>query len=293
MSEQILPSYDLDRGDELALPFTFLRLEQTRESYNPTEPHRHNYYEIFYFLRGAGEHDIDFRTYPIRDNSIHFISPGQVHQVRRSPESHGYILLFTAEFYAVNLGKERIFAELPFMSQSSPNPVLLLSEHQQSPFLETIKMFEAELRADRAHREEMLRAYLNIFLVHARRLFEETARADGSGSPAHELIDRLRILIEHHFTTIHAAGAYAEMLSVSQNHLNTTVRKLLGRTIGDLVHERIILEAKRLLFHTELSVKEIAFGLNYDDPSYFTRFFRRHAGISPQEFREASRKKHR
>lgn len=291
MREQI-PSYDLDRGDELAIPFIFLPLERTQGSYNPTEPHRHNYYEIFFFVEGDGEHAIDFRTYPIRSNSIHFVSPGQVHQVRRTPETHGYILLFTAEFYAVNLGKERIFAELPFMSLSSPNPVLLLTEADAGSFLGTIRLLEEEMGLDRPHREEILRAYLKIFLVHARRIYEATTGATVEATPAHELLDRLRVLIERHFNTIHAAGAYAEMLSVSQNHLNTTVRKLLGRTIGDLVHERIILEAKRLLFHTELSVKEIAFRLNYDDPSYFTRFFRNRAGISPQEFREASRKHH-
>jgi AraC-like DNA-binding protein len=105
-------------------------------------------------------------------------------------------------------------------------------------------------------------------------------------------VNKLRALVEKHYTTVHAPGEYAEMLCVSQNHLNSTVRKMLDKTIGDLVHERIILEAQRLLFNTELSVKEIAFGLNYDDPSYFTRFFRKHTGLSPQEFRESARKKH-
>ncbi len=292
MNEQTIPSYDLSRGDDLSMPFRFLRLERSDGGYDPGRPHRHNYFEIFLFEQGSGEHDIDFRSYPIAEHSVHFVAPGQVHQLRRSPDSHGYIILFTAEFYAVALGRDRIYTELPFVGQHSRMPVLHLSREEAAPFLETIGMIEEEIGRDRPHREEMLRAYLNVLLLHARRSHDAAAPETPETSPATELIGRLRTLIEEHFTTVHASGAYAEMLSVSQNHLNSTVRKVLGRTIGDLLHERIVLEAKRLLFHTELSVKEIAFRLNYEDPSYFTRFFRRHTGASPQEFRDSSRKRH-
>jgi AraC-like DNA-binding protein len=292
MDKPVIPSYDLYRGDNLSLPFKLLLLDRTEGTYNASEPHRHNYYEVFYFVQGGGTHDIDFRSYPIRDHSMHFVTPGQVHHVKRNPESHGYIILFTVEFYTLGLQNRDVLTEIPFLNHGASSPVLHPTPDEHQGLLATVLNMGEEFEASRPHKEDLLRSYLSILLVQSRRLFEKMNLIPEEGRPEHELINRLRVLIERNFTTSHAPSTYAEMLCVSQNHLNSTVRKMLGRTIGDLVHERIVLEAKRLLAHTELSVKEISFQLNYDDPSYFTRFFRRHAEISPNEFRESMRKKH-
>lgn len=292
MSTTLIPSYNLYRGNALAMPFRFLTLERTTDGYNSSEPHRHSYYEIFYFVHGAGIHDLDFHHHPIRDHSIHFVTPGQVHQIRRSPESHGYILLFTPEFYALGQNGMDRLVPLPCLGYDVPAPVLYPSEEERKPFLEIIAQMQDEFESDRPLREDMLRSYLNIFLVYARRMFEAMGTDMAETQSARDLVHRLRELIEQHFSTQHAPNAYAKMLGVSLNHLNTTIRKALGKTIGDMVHDRLVLEAKRLLFNTDLSVKEIAFRLNYEDPSYFTRFFKRHTGVAPLEFRETSQGKH-
>jgi AraC-like DNA-binding protein len=291
MSTTTIPSYELSRGDDLSLPFKYLPLDRTEGRYHASEPHRHNYYEIFYFERGGGEHDIDFQSYEIRDHSIHFVTPGQVHQIRRAPGSYGHIVLFTAEFYALSLNHRDLRSDVPFLIPGPPRPVLHPDEAGRGLFLQTIGLIEQEFASDHSYREEMLRSYLNIFLLHARRMFVMNG-VELDDHPEHELISRLRALIERSFTTQHAPSAYAEMLSVSQNHLNSTVRMMLGTTISGLINDRIVLEAKRLLYHTELSIKEIAYALNYDDPSYFTRFFRKHSGATPQEFRESMRSGH-
>jgi AraC-like DNA-binding protein len=293
MSRPVIPSYDLYRGDELSLPFKFLLLDKVAGSYNASEPHRHNYYEIFYFQKGGGWHDIDFQTYPIRDGSVHFVVPGQVHQVRRDPLSHGMIVLFTSEFYVLSLNNQGAGTDIPFPSHIASIPVLYPEGEELDLFISTLRMIQAESGSDRRYRDEILRSYLNILLAHARRLFEQQSGPADEGGSTRELITRLRTLIEQNFTTEHAPGSYAAMLNVSQNHLNSTVRQSLGTTVSDMVHERIILEAKRLLFHTDLSIKEIAYQLNYDDPSYFTRFFRKQSGLSPNEFRENARAEHR
>jgi AraC-like DNA-binding protein len=292
MDRTPIPSYDLYRGDSLALPFSFMLLDKATGTYNASEPHRHNYHEIFYFVKGGGTHDIDFRTFTIEDHSIHFVNPGQVHQVKRAAGSHGFILLFTGEFFALNRPGHDHGRDMWFLNHNPPQPTLKLADGDRRNFLDTIALIQEEFSSDGAYREDILRAYLDILLLRARRLFEGTeAITIEPGSP-HELILRLRALVERHFTTVHAPKDYAEMLCVSQNHLNSAVKKALGKTIGDLLHERLVLEAQRLLYHTELSVKEIAFRLNYDDPSYFTRFFRKHAGVAPHEFRDTSRRKH-
>ncbi|MDB5036051.1 MAG: Transcriptional regulator, AraC family [Chlorobi bacterium] len=288
MSTASIPSYDLHQGDNLSLPFRFLVLETTDGGYDASKPHRHNYHEIFYFARGGGWHDIDFREYPIEDDSLHFVNPGQVHLVRRGSGSHGFILLFTPEFHTLG----HIRPELPLLTHGSHSPILRPGPGDAARVLETIGLLRGEFESDRPHREEMLRACFGIFLVQAQRLFEAGNGVADDGRPAHELIVKLMRLIDRHFVTLHAPAAYAELLCVSRNHLNSTVRKLLGTTIGELIQERIILETKRLLYHTDASVKEIAFQLNFDDPSYFSRFFRKHTGMTPQEFRESMMGKH-
>jgi AraC family transcriptional regulator, transcriptional activator of pobA len=286
----VIPSYELPRGDELSLPFRFLLLDRSDGSYNPSEPHRHNYYEVFYFVKGGGEHDIDFQSYAIRDHSMHFVTPGQVHQIRRAPDSHGFIILFTSEFYALSLHGRELHSGVPFLNPGPPYPILHPDGADRELMLQTIGMMQNEVKADSEYREEMLRSYLNILLLQARRLLARSGRiASDEEHPEHELVSRLRALIERDFINQHAPSAYAAVLNVSRNHLNSTVKKMTGTTIGGLINERLVLEAKRLLFHTEMSVKEIAYALNFDDPSYFTRFFRRHSGLSPHEFREQQR----
>ncbi len=288
MSTPTIPSYGLDRPETLSMPFRFLTLERTTGVYNPSQPHRHTYYEIFYFVHGKGTHALDFRTYEIHDHSIHFVTPGQVHLVSRSPDSHGYILLFSDEFYAFSQHTAELASPLPYLGHDVPAPILYPSPVQQKTFLEIIERIQDEFEAERSLREEALRSYLHLFLVHAQRMFETSGTQIVEMTAARELIQRLRALIEQNYTTIHAPSAYARMMGVSLNHLNTTIRKALGRTIGELIHDRIVLEAKRLLFNTTMSIKQITFQLNYDDPSYFARFFKRQTGVSPLKFRETT-----
>lgn len=281
-----IPAYDLPLGDDLDLPFRFVTLNRSQESYDFTAPHRHNYYEVFFFEQGGGEHDIDFTTFPIHSNSLHFVTPGQVHQVRRLPGSGGGVMLFTTDFYSLNLHNRDMLNALPFLTGSHPRPVLNMGSEESLEVILLIGLMRDEFRSAAAHREEMIRSYLNILLLKSQRIFEQQTDIT-TATPAAEkqLIRSLRLLVDSHFHAVHSAGAYARMLNVTLNHLNNTTKELTGRTVSELVQERIILEAKRLLVHSSLSVKEIAYHLGFDDPSYFTRFFRLRERETPAEFR--------
>ncbi|HVK39593.1 MAG TPA: AraC family transcriptional regulator [Candidatus Kapabacteria bacterium] len=288
MRASSIPQYELSRGDELSLPFRSMRLDRAEQTYDASEPHRHNYYEVFFFVRGGGTHDIDFQTWPIADRSVHIVAPGQVHQVRRDAGSFGHILLFTEEFHALGAHATEPLAALPYLELEGP--IVVLEEAEEASLLGIVAQIEREFDGDGAYRDAMLRSLLEIVLLHLRRRLERTRDVGTDGVRALELTARLRRLIDRHFVTVHAPAAYAEMLAVTPNHLNTIVRRRLGCTIGELVQARLLLDAKRLLCHTTLSIKEIAHSLNYDDPSYFTRFFRTHAGVTPQSFRDCARR---
>ena len=99
-AETDIPIHNFARDDETSVPFKICPLEK-RNHYDALEPHRHNYYEIFLFIKGGGKHLIDFTEHPITDQSIHFVSPGQIHLVKRELSSHGILISFSREFYLV------------------------------------------------------------------------------------------------------------------------------------------------------------------------------------------------
>ena len=101
------------------------------------------------------------------------------------------------------------------------------------------------------------------------------------------------MLIETRFRADKSVSAYAKALKVTPGHLNDTVKARTGRVAGDLLRERVLLEARRLLLHSRLGVAEVAYHLGYEDPSYFARTFRREIGSSPADFRDNSREKYR
>jgi AraC-like DNA-binding protein len=102
----------------------------------------------------------------------------------------------------------------------------------------------------------------------------------------YSLTKRYKLLIEQHYLDFGPVRDYAEKLCVTERQLNDALKRTLGKTAGQLVQERMALEAKRLLSNTDLSMAEIAFQLNFEDFSYFCRFFKRHAQATPSEFKK-------
>ena len=120
-----IPLHNFSRDDETSIPFEIIPLKQL-SGYDTGVPHRHNYYEIFFFEEGGGEHIIDFTTIPVKSHSIHFVSPGQVHHLMRSPDSHGAIILFSRDFYYLGLQEKNLLFEMPFLNNAMEHPVLNL-----------------------------------------------------------------------------------------------------------------------------------------------------------------------
>jgi AraC family transcriptional activator of pobA len=98
------------------------------------------------------------------------------------------------------------------------------------------------------------------------------------------------LLVNEHYSEKHDVAAYANMLNMSAGHLGEVIKQQSGKTAIELIHERLTLEAKRLLFHTENSIKEISFELGFEDASYFNRFFKRISEQTPLAYRNDTRK---
>lgn len=269
------------------------KIEDKKYLHEPSRPHRHNYYEICVFITGAGKHEIDFQSFPIKSYSIHFLSPGQVHMISREENYHGYLLMFTREFYASDFQKKDMLFELPFFNNNTSKPILELNSEEFHEFLEIIDSVKRE--DARAHdlKHNIVRSYLHIFLLKCKAAFLEKRLSTGTISDVSFIIvNQFKFLLEQSYKDLHFVKEYAEVLSLTPVQLNKMTKTITGINASDLIINRVILEAKRLLTYTDYSNKEIAFQMNYEDPSYFSRLFRKRTGVTPSEFRKQMRKKY-
>jgi AraC-like DNA-binding protein len=155
-----------------------------------------------------------------------------------------------------------------------------------------LQMMISEYSKNNTYKENILGSYISIFLLKSKTIITETSEYKRADSVSQELLQKFNNLVEEHFIQYHKVNEYAELLNVTPNHLSETIKKLTGKTAGDIIHERLILEAKRRLLHSSISAKELSYSLNFNDPSYFSRFFKANTNLSPEGFRKEIREKY-
>ncbi|MEN8118333.1 MAG: AraC family transcriptional regulator [Bacteroidota bacterium] len=249
-------------------------------------PHKHSYFEVCFFSGGSGEHEIDFKNHKIESPAIHYLQPGQVHVIRRGKEYRGYLLVFSEEFFNLNFENIEVIPGYPLVSQLENGPILNLNKEQFEEFFQLIRNIEKELTNHDKDSEEIIISYLKIFFLKLRQNFSKlrTTKNEASGNTK-STVYRFNRLVEENYCQVHHVKEYAGLLGETPAHLNRAVKAVTGKTAGEIIIERLMLEARRLLIYSDLSNKEIAYKLNYDDPSYFARIFRKKTGQTPSSFR--------
>ncbi len=287
-----IPTYGINKFNRSSQPEIHYQVEvfDANRAFQVEYPHRHHgFYEILYLKAGTGNHVIDFKSYEIKPHSIFFLSPGQVHTLDLSDDISGYIFLFTSEFYLLNKQNKNRLLEFPFffhLQEETPPLYLEASSGIEKADYLFRQACEALLLEDREDKEESLAAILDLILLYCKQAYPVNMAVKNTNRRS-MLVKRFKQLIEENYHLNFAVRDYAEKLAVTPNHLTETVRELTGRTSNDMIHERTIIEAKKLLRYTELSVSQVAYELHFKDPSYFARFFKKHAGLSPDQFRKA------
>ena len=249
-------------------------------------PHRHDFFEVLYLLKGSGFHVIDSNKYPIHPPCVFFMSPGQAHKIEFSTDIEGYIFIFTADFYLANRSNQNSLIEFPFFyNLQQDNPPLQLEKKEDIQFLEQLFLRSIlELKNMQPNPMDTLRSILDLILTTCASRYQSTENL-GSKGKGHILVKRFYHLVEENNHKNFSLKEYANLLAVTPNHLTQTVKHFTGKTSSQIIKAKQVLEIKRLLVHTNLSVSEIAHQLNFEDQSYFTKFFKREAGFSPLQYR--------
>ncbi|CAL1521472.1 helix-turn-helix domain-containing protein [Chitinophaga sp. MM2321] len=254
-------------------------------------PHRHDFYTIYWIKKGKLLHTIDTVIHEVKKNTLFFLAPGQVHNLQMSERVDGYMIAFQDAFMClkdqtqisgINSG---LFFNNQFSSIITPNA-------EQAMDIEAIvRLMQKELTMREPEYETALHGLLRYFLVLASRIKGENLAISPEQHAVHNssIFLKFKNLIEEKYQELKTVSDYAAILHIKPVLLNEISKQLSGITAGEHIRNRVILEAQRYLYNTDLTAKEIAYKLGFDDPHYFSRFFKKYTTQSPSEFKEASR----
>ena len=291
MAKGQIPNYSMDRvkgEDHTAQDLMATRFGEYLTTRNYLfQPHRHSFYHLVYFSKGEGIHSIDFVSFPIARGQIYFMNPGQVHNWEFSGEVDGYIINFSPRFFQLFLAHPDYLEQFSFFSGHCEEQVANLSLTAQQQVTELLEKILDEVRTRKEMSTDMILVLLlQIFIIVDRVVSAERPGQDAIPRPSLLVLKNFRKLVEENFMKIRLPKEYAALLYVTPNYLNSLCQDVLGISAGEVIRERVVLEAKRLLVNAGLSITQIAYRLNFQDNSYFTRFFKKHTSLTPEEFRK-------
>ncbi|MGB0523376.1 MAG: AraC family transcriptional regulator [Flammeovirgaceae bacterium] len=252
-----------------------------------TVPHKHNFFLTVIFTQGTGIHEIDFERYAVQSGSVFMLNPGQAHYWELSDDIEGIIFFHSQEFFDLSFTKQSIY-DFPFFYSVHNPSALFISQQEMEPILTYFQQLLAEYRQKRMLSKPKVVSLLNCIYIDLSRMYlgQETKEVLKPDVYAGHLRN-LEMLIDTHFKTEKSPSAYAEMLHITIRHLNRLTQQSLGKSPTQLITERIMLEAKRMMVYDSSSLSRIANELGYEDYPYFSRLFKKWVGISPSAFSNA------
>lgn len=290
MSKEKIPVFDIcsltknryEQSDIMAERFdAYLK----RHSQNLHHSHRHSFYHLVLFTKGAGTHTIDFNRFKVKPFEIYFMVPGQVHSWHFEGEINGYIVNFSDTLFKSFLLNPNYLERFHFFSGISEDSVCYLPAASQDKIMQLFEDILSQNGYEINGETDMMRLLLMQLFI----LVDNSCRTNSKTNAPQQkqvLLKNFRRLIDQHYLSLKLPKQYADLLYVTPNHLNALCQDLLGKTAGELIRDRVLLEAKRLLTNADMTITEIAFSLNFQDNSYFNRFFKKNVGATPDEFRK-------
>lgn len=248
-------------------------------------PHKHNFYHLLLFTQGGGTHTIDFERFTVKPGQIYFMIPGQVHSWAFEGQVDGYVINFSVSFFNAFLLATGYVDQFAFFNGNAPDSVINIPEGQQAGIYQLMEQIIGESQSNKPLGADMVRALMLQLFIGIGRIGNTSLHQHTTTYNA-GLLKNFKKLIEENFTKLKLPKDYAQLLYITPNHLNALCNDVLGLPAGELIRNRIVLEAKRLLINFNLNITEIAFRLNFTDNSYFTKFFKKQTGLTPEGFRK-------
>lgn len=284
--KQKIEQYHLHKAHPEKLQFEVYDLSTYRKSSadKATVPHSHSYYQIIWFFEAGGTHTVDFKCFEIQENTVLFVNKDQVHAFDDNLETKGWLIHFNERFFMHT--DVDIFLKYNLFN-SPKNPCYSIDKKTKGIGLSYIDLIQEELgNRDRFGSEDVVRYLLKSFLINLERIHRKGSEKSIALTSQYELqFYKFKELLEENYAKNISVQGYAEALHVSSKTLATITKSIVDKSPSQLIAERTVLEAKRLLKFTSLQISEIAFRIGFDDASYFVKYFKRQAEISPTSYR--------
>ncbi len=256
--------------------------------HNPFRPHRIRFYAILFILEGEGVHYIDFKKYRYEKGNIIFISKEQVHAFEKNMEREAYFLLFTNDFLEKGSAGSNLMQELSLYNYQLYSPVISLKDKEQEmkTFSRLVKIIKQEFEGENdLLTQEMIHAALKVFLCLAERIRKENLSLSPT-SLYHGDFIQFQKLLNKNILSSRKVQFYADAMLISTKKLNRITREVVGLPAKAYIHDCLLLEIKRLLMNTSLSIKEIAYQTGFEETTNFVKYFKKHKGMNPSAFRK-------
>ncbi len=248
-----------------------------------------NYYSIIWIKKGTGKLTVDFYEYDFEENTMMFFSPYQPFMLAAEKELSGLSIHFHTDFFCLEKHKKEVSCEGVLFNNIYRPPFICLEQQSNVLFDGIIESIINEMeKGDEMARNELIASYLKIFLINASRIKvaqEPETLIEFSETNEPEVLRRFKEYIELYYRNKRLPSEYADLLNVTTKLLGKVTKKYFNKTTTELIQERIIIEAKRELYLTEKTIKEIAHALGFEDSYYFSRLFKNYTHISPQFYR--------
>lgn len=248
-------------------------------------PHRHNFYTILLIKKGQGTHLIDFNTYTLGQHQVFFIAPGQVHQLIEKAPTNGYAITFSSGFLDLSGIDLSFFEAINLFNTYGNSPPLKLANKTFDLLENYAKEMLTYFKTPNNYAPIALGALLQLFLLRCHDQCDLKKLDTQTQESGANLLKAYKELINKNFKIWHQTRLYANALFITPDHLNRVVKSLTGQTAKQHLQSKLITEAKRLLFYTNQSLKEIAFTLGFKEPNNFSAYFKNCTGMSPKQFK--------
>ncbi len=281
-------TYQKVYSEEGSVSFGIFKMEDIYEEQNgqPDEPHRHSYYTVLIVRNANGLHKIDFNTYELQNKQVFFVAPGQVHQVIENEKSIGFAMTFSNQFLVENSIPLSFIDSLNLFQNYGQSPPL----HPTDKQFDAIESFANQIfdlyYSNKNMRCFSIGAFLKLLLIECNNICSINPIEMDVDTTGDNLIRAFKKSVDKNYKNEHSTTFYAHELYITPDHLNRTVKAKIGTTAKEYIQSRIIIEAKRLLYFTALTSKEIAYELGFKEPANFSAFFKKHTQLSPSNFKK-------
>lgn len=282
-----IAQYHLHKASPKKLQFEVYDLKDYRVKNveKAANPHSHSYYQIIWFFNKGGTHTVDFKTYDINENTILFISKDQIHYFDDNLDVPGWLIHFNESFF-MHTDVDIFLKYNIFKAQQSPCYAMDFEAIETAKNHMALILNELDKRS-RFGFEDIVRFLLKCLLINLERAHLKDLNEKLEFTSPYELqFFKFKELIEENYKNGFSVSDYANLLHISSKTLTTITKNIANKPPSQIISERIILEAKRLLKFTSLQIGEVAYRVGFDDPSYFIKYFKRHVLESPSRYRQ-------